>query len=113
MPAIDIVPNRHDGVLVVTVGGRLDAAAVPEFDRRLEEILGGDDKRVILDLGQLKYISSMGLSSVLRVAKKVGAAGGTFALCSLGGSVHEVFRLTGFTRILAIYDTPEAALAGQ
>jgi anti-sigma B factor antagonist len=51
----------------------------------------------------------MGLGYLLSVNKKLQSSSGKLVVCGLTGMVKEVFRLSGFNKLFAVYDTAEAA----
>jgi anti-sigma B factor antagonist/stage II sporulation protein AA (anti-sigma F factor antagonist) len=98
------------GTIVVTaVKGRLDSSSSP----KLEEFLAGapSEGTLLLDFAELTYISSAGLRVVLKATKMVRGAGGTLAVCGLIPQVHEVFDVSGFSSLIPIHPSREAALA--
>lgn len=103
--------ENHDGAVVVAVKGRLDAVSSPEFDRVLGGILEEGDKNFVLDFGSLDYISSAGLRSVLLAAKKLKTKGKRLSLSALKDVVKEVFDIAGFSAIIAVYPSTQAALS--
>jgi anti-anti-sigma factor len=102
--------TRIEGALLVTVTGRMDAAAAPQFERACDAWLGQGERDVVVDMRATEYISSMGLRSLLMLAKSLQRSGGRLALCGLAGPVREVFRISGLLPIFSVFDTPEAAL---
>ena len=70
------------------------------------------DTRLVIDLSELEYISSTGLSAFLSAAKKIKAAGGRMALTGINSRIRLVFEMSGFLRLFPIFPTIEAALAG-
>jgi anti-anti-sigma factor len=98
-------------IRVVRPQGRLDSTTSPGLEKALLEHIEGGDRRLLLDLADLGYISSMGLRVVLLAAKRMRAAGGKFALCSLNANISEVFEISGFSSILDIFPTHDAATA--
>jgi anti-anti-sigma factor len=55
-----------------------------------------------LDLDEVQYLTSVGLSKLLTLNKKVQAAGGELQLHNVGPVVYEVFEVTQLTRLLDI-----------
>ena len=49
----------------------MDAATFPEFDKEMAELMAQGGKNFIIDFGELDYISSAGLRSILVAAKKL------------------------------------------
>ena len=73
--------------------------------------LEAGDKRLVVDLAGLEYISSAGLRSILASAKKLKAQGGDLAFCALSGIVAEVFAVSGFAKLLPVFATRAEAVA--
>ena len=68
------------------------------------------DEGVVLDLGELVYISSAGLRTILVMAKTLQQRTTKLALCDLNPSIFEIFQIAGFDRILTIVETREEAV---
>lgn len=96
---------------ILTPSGRLDTAAAPLFEREVEAATASGNARVLIDLADLSYISSMGLRALLTAAKRINAKGGRLALCALQAQVAEVFEISGFNAIVPVYKDRESALA--
>lgn len=105
---MNISLREEKQALVVTIAGRLDSPAAPDFDRQAAVWIK-PGRLVILDLSQLTYISSAGLRSILSIGKQLKTAGGRLALCGLSGFTKEVIELSGFNAFLPVY--PDAASA--
>lgn len=103
--------NRKEGnALVISVKGRMDAVTSPEFDKAAQTLMGGGESLFILDLTDLDYISSAGLRSILALAKKLKTDGITLHLAALQAAVKEVFDISGFSSIIPISESVEAAV---
>jgi anti-anti-sigma factor len=108
---IEIQSSPQGNSLIVSLTGRLDTATAPVFDRQVQEdVTASDKKRVVLDFSKLVYISSLGISSVLIIAKTINQRGGELVLCGLTGIVREVFQITGLTSVFKVFPTADAAL---
>ena len=102
--------NRKEGnALVISVKGRMDAVTAPEFEKAVEGLMGDGETVFVVDLENLDYISSAGLRSILALAKKLKGGGGSLHLAALQDTVREVFEISGFSSIIPISDTVEAA----
>lgn len=69
------------------------------------------ERKIVLDLEHLSYISSAGLRLFLLLAKKLKQANGALVICNVQSNVLEVLEITGFLSILAVCDTRSEALA--
>ena len=104
--------TKKDNAVVVTVTGRMDAVAAPQFERACAAWLDQGERSLIVDMSGLEYCSSMGLRSILIIAKRLQASGGRFALAGLGGPVREVFRIAGLLPVFSVFETiPSASIA--
>ncbi|GEM_PF-250246 len=108
--AMEITTRKAEGGTIVSLNGRMDALTAPEFEAQMSHIIDAGDRRLVIDMHGLGYISSAGVRSILVVAKKLQAEGGKLALARLTDMVREVLELTGFIKILTICDSTEAAL---
>jgi len=94
------------------MAGSLDSATSPEAQKSLDAVLVSA-KKVVLDFSALDYISSAGLRVLLGAAKKLKASGGTLRIFGLNQSVREVFEISGFSGILAVFPSEGEALSGM
>jgi anti-sigma B factor antagonist len=93
MLAIDDGP---DGAVVLS--GRLDAAQAAAAQAFLDRVQGV----VTLDCRGLEYISSAGLGVLLKTQKRLIAASGKLRLVGVNSHLRDVFRYSGFDKILEI-----------
>ncbi len=107
---MELNTRKEQGVLILTITGRMDSVSAPELDTHVDEQIAGGEKFFIVDLSGLDYISSAGLRSMLTMAKKLKEEAGTLKLCGLKGVVREVFDVSGFSTIFTIYDSLEQAV---
>ena len=90
--------SKSNGILTVSLDGRLDTTSAPEFESFLAENYNGDEALVI-DCEKLLYVSSAGLRVLLAAQKKARASMKLVKVCEL---VMEVFEMTGFASVLVI-----------
>ncbi|HPQ60542.1 MAG TPA: STAS domain-containing protein, partial [Syntrophales bacterium] len=106
-----ITKRKEEKAMVIAVEGRLDAVSAPDFDKELDTLIEAGEKILVLDFQNLEYISSAGLRSILAVTKRLRGLEGRIALSSLKDIVREVFQISGFNKIIPIYDSPDEALS--
>lgn len=102
--------RKEKNALVVYVKGRMDAVFSAEFENKMAALVDSGENTFIIDLGELEYISSAGIRSILVLTKKLEARAGKLALCSLKDLVEEVFKISGFISIIPVYESVESAL---
>lgn len=105
-----LISSDQDGeVLIVGLKGRLDAATSKTLEAFLSEKIESGENRLVLDLADLDYISSVGLRVFLTSAKRLKVAQGRIAVCSLQVMVREVFEIAGFTSFIPMFATRDEA----
>jgi anti-anti-sigma factor len=95
---------------VIGLEGRMDAVTAPEFEKLILEQIRKGSVKLILDFSKLEYISSAGLRTVLVTGKSSRARGGDVACCGLQGVVKQVFEISGFQKLIPIFDCLNDAL---
>ena len=98
--------------MVLLVSGRMDAESAPRFEGKCRACIAEGLTALVVDLGDLTYVSSMGLRSFISVGKTLWDKGGALRICRLNGLVKQVFEITGLLGLFRVYDSVEAALMG-
>ena len=102
----------HDQMVLV-LAGRMDAENAPQFEQECNARIVEGSTGLLVDMGELTYVSSMGLRCFVSVAKKLQSQGGELRICRLQGLVKQVFEITGLSRSLAVYESVESAISGS
>ncbi|MGD0346817.1 MAG: STAS domain-containing protein [Terracidiphilus sp.] len=95
---------------VLRVAGRMDAENAIQFEQHCDSCIAGGFTHLVVDLGDLAYVSSMGLRSFVATAKRLRDKGGELRICRLTGLVRQVFELTRLDRVFPLHDSVESAL---
>jgi anti-sigma B factor antagonist len=107
---MNITESKTANIVTLSLSGRLDTTTAKAFEDRILAHIDSGERRIVIDLTGLEYISSAGLRVFLRAAKRLDSAQGRIALCALAEPVREVFDIAGFISIFAIYDSHQEAL---
>ena len=67
-------------------------------------------KKLLLNFGNVQYLSSAALGKLINLKKKVGTVSGTLKLCCIHPELLEVFRITRLDKVFDIYKEEQAAL---
>ncbi|EPR41740.1 anti-anti-sigma regulatory factor, SpoIIAA [Desulfovibrio sp. X2] len=94
--------NKNGDVVVLSVTGRLDSNTSPDFEERLLGRIRDGERKLVLDFGELEYISSAGLRVLLKATREVKAQNGKLVICGARDYIQEVFDLSGFTTVFAL-----------
>lgn len=100
------------GKAVLHVVGRMDAENAAQFEGRCDSCISEGMTSLIVDLGDLSYVSSMGLRSFVGIAQKLKNKGGELRICRLTGLVRQVFEITRLNQVFPMYESVESAVLG-
>jgi anti-sigma B factor antagonist len=103
--------KKTGAVTIVSVDGRMDAVTSPDFETKMSELINTGERKLVVSLSGLEYISSAGLRVILASAKRMRENQGQIVFCGLQGHVLEVFKISGFRSIFKIFDTENEAVA--
>ena len=107
------IHDRSAGeVTIVRFEGNLDTNTAPDAQTHLNALADGGRIRIVVDFELLNYISSAGLRVLLHTAKKLKSLGGQLRMFGLNDTVQEVFEISGFSTIFAVFATEAEALEG-
>jgi anti-sigma B factor antagonist len=86
----------------IYVTGELDAATAPELRACVVSLVEQGRRRVILDLGELRFIDSTGLGSLVGVRKRVRESGGELVLTNPAQRIVKLLEITGLDAVFMI-----------
>ncbi|MBN1142081.1 MAG: STAS domain-containing protein [Deltaproteobacteria bacterium] len=98
---MDLQEKRYGTELAITVSGRLDASWAEFFQEHLLRRVRAGEHRLILDVADLSFLSSMGIRALMAVYKELKAIGGTFRIIRASGMVHDTLRKSGLGQWLS------------
>jgi anti-sigma B factor antagonist len=106
---------RHEttdgGHVVLLLSGRLDAAHAESLKCALKRIIDSGSVYVVVDLADVPFIDSAGLSALVFGLKLARRAGGDVMLAGVQPQTLTVLSLTMLDKVFTVYATQEAALA--
>jgi len=109
---VSITTSAVGAVIVVAVGGEIDVHTAPQVDDALGAA-AGPAVAVVVDLTNVEFIDSTGLSVLVRALARARDDEGSLAVVAPSERVTKVLRLTGLDAVLNVYDTLDAAVAGE
>ena len=109
--AIQVNWERTEDVLVARPVGRIFSSDYLDWQSELESGIKPEDKKLVVDFGEVPYIGSAGLRVLLMTARRFSGDGNAFAICQLRRPISKVIAATGFDGMISIYDSADAAIA--
>ncbi len=88
------------GEATVALSGELDMSTAPALSRSLSEVLDQQPQHVTVELGDLAFIDSTGLTLLVRTSKRLREHEGTLALAHPTPPVRRVLEIVGLDGLL-------------
>ena len=96
---MNIAFTCKNGILTVSVEGRLDSLTAPDAGKELDRIFADNEHtEAVVDADKLEYISSAGLRVILKLRK----AEPTLKIINTSIEVYDIFEMTGFNEMMTI-----------
>jgi len=99
-------------VIVLTPTGRLDITTAWQFRLKLQECISKHSRHVVVNLGQVNFIDSSGLTSLVAGMRDADKVRGSFRICNVHPEARLVFEVTMMDSVFEIFDTESEALEG-
>jgi anti-sigma B factor antagonist len=103
---------RSDATLIV-VAGELDIASAPELEQTLDQIQPELTKLVVVDLRELEFMDSTGLSIIVRAHQRLADSDCELTLVKGPPQVQRLLDLTGVAGRLRLGSEPGELLDGR
>jgi len=98
-----------EGVLVVDCSGRVVFGEESASLRDTVKKLLAQNPKVVMNLGEVNYIDSGGLGTLVSLYTSARNAGGAVKLAKLSKRVGELLQITKLLTVFEVYDDEEAA----
>ncbi len=100
----------QNNISVIKVGGYIDTTTSAELERALDRLLKSNNYNIVVDLGNVDYISSAGWGIFISEIKGIREKKGDLKLVNMIPDVYEVFELLEFHYILKAFDSLDEAI---
>lgn len=101
MIKMNIKKNYNGKELTIEVGDRIDTVTAPDFENEIMDEMGKFDS-LIIDFTDLEYISSAGLRVLIATQKKLKPENIPMTIKNVNDTINEIFKMSGFDKILKI-----------
>jgi anti-sigma B factor antagonist len=108
--ALTIEVRHERGYAIVTVAGEIDISTVARLRETLFE-MAASGAPLVIDLGQVSFIDSVGLAVLVGTANRAAEHGSTPQVVCAPEKIRQLVRLTGLDRRIPLASTLDEALA--
>ncbi|MFC1527645.1 STAS domain-containing protein [Candidatus Neomarinimicrobiota bacterium] len=107
-----ISEKLYGDITVLTISGKMmiDAKST-DLHKYVKDLINKKQNKVIIDLGKVTWLASVGLGAILASYTSVKQSGGDLKLARSTRKIRSVLIFTQLIKILEDYDTVKEAIA--
>src|SRR5216684_4757576 len=107
---LKLATRTKDGVLVVDCSGRIVFGEESSLLRDTVKNAVSENNRIVLNLGEVNYIDSGGLGTLVALRTTAQNAGGTIKLANLTKRVGDLLQVTKLLTVFDVYNSEAEAI---
>lgn len=96
-------------VLILAADGGLNAANAADFVEQIGALIDAGVRKIIVDCSALNFISSLGMSALLRIHKRMKDRGGEVKIAGVDTLVAQALALVHLDRVFGLYEDVDRA----
>ncbi|MPZ61360.1 MAG: anti-sigma factor antagonist [Propionibacteriales bacterium] len=105
--------REQDERVIIEIGGEIDVYTAPQLRERIGDLVDENHFNLIIDMERVEFLDSTGLGVLVGGLKRVRGNDGSLRLVCTQERLLKILRITGLTRVFAIFESVEAALAAE
>ncbi|MFD3517561.1 STAS domain-containing protein [Streptomyces sp. NPDC058657] len=110
---LTVTVRERPGGTVLAVAGDLDFDNSPRLRSALVRLPLSPGQLLVLDLSELTFFDSTGITMLIVARKLALAAGADIVVSGVGPMVAKIFRITGLDEVFRAFPDPETAFAAH
>ena len=108
---LKLTKRTVDGILAIELGGRIVLGEESSLLRdELKKVVQEGAKRIVLNLGEVNYIDSSGLGTLVALHTTAQNAGATIKLANLTKRVGDLLQVTKLLTVFEVHNSEYEAL---
>jgi anti-sigma B factor antagonist len=107
---LKVTTRTKDGILVIDCIGRIVFGEESSLLRETVKQAVTENNRIVLNLGEVNYIDSGGLGTLVALRITAQNAGGTIKLTNLTKRVGDVLQVTKLLTVFDVYNSEAEAI---
>jgi anti-anti-sigma factor len=109
--SLDIGVLRKEGEnnVIIKLSGQLDTESHTQLTEKGRQVMSGPATGLVLDLEDLEYISSMGISSIMTLKKLCDEKGAGFVMVNVPAQIEKVFEIVKALPDVRVFESMQEA----
>ena len=106
---MEMTVKEFQFINLITIGGRVDSVVASRLAQALEAANHSGKYKIVIDMGQLEYMSSAGFRALGDAQRNSKHHQGEVILAQVPENIREALDLVGFTEYFHIFDNVTSA----
>lgn len=102
--------EKASGVLLLKIQGNLEIKLSMELEEVINRQIAEGEKRIVVDLGEVQYLSSSGLRVFVATLRQLDEKEGRFALANLSENARKTLKIVEVMTVFSIFRSVDDAL---
>jgi anti-anti-sigma factor len=107
---MEILSASEEGVRYLGFVGAFDTPEVDTFNAHVDAAIDEQHFKIVINAGQMTFINSTALGSLIRAQKRLKQYGGDLAIAELSGFAVQVFKTLGIDRKVRCFPSEQEAI---
>jgi len=109
-PRISVGYSQNATIVTFTDEKILEESDIQALQESIMSVIEQADRiNLILDFGNVRFLSSAVLGLLIRISKRIYEHEGQLKLCNINPKIFEIFKITRLNKVLDIYTDIESA----
>jgi len=104
---IGIRVEEKDNTVIIIISGEITMTTAEDIDNASRKYLNSDLQVMALDLKNVIFIDSFGISRIIKQSKAFSAKGIEFVLINLNDNIRQIFKIATFDKLFTIMTNAE------
>jgi len=99
--------EEFESIVIVYISGEVTMVTINDIDNTCKKYLNSDIDVLALDMKEVQFIDSFGISRVIKESKAFASQGIEFILINLNDNINQIFKIATFDRLFTIMTKDE------
>jgi anti-sigma B factor antagonist len=105
-----VTAESREGATIIAPEGDIDLARSPTLRSSLRQAQNTRPPRLIVDLGQVDYMDSSGIATLVEALQNARRASTRLVLCGMKDRVRSIFEIARLDTVFTIVETRDNAM---
>ena len=110
-PGIKVTSESKDGATIIAPEGDVDLSRSPVLRTSLRQAQTSRPKRLVVDLGQVDYMDSSGVATLVEALQIARRNNTRMVLCGMRDRVRSIFEIARLDTVFTIANSRDEALS--